>query len=92
MNFILYSFRRYHQFTKEEISQKLQLSLSEYNAFESESRRIDRKLAAKLSAVYNAPGYVFLMERSTATLQVVFNHNHFENSNGFVQYQNLVTS
>ena len=92
MNFILYSFRRYHQFTKEEISQKLQICLSEYNALESENRQIDRKLAAKLSAVYNAPGYVFLMEQNTASLQVVFNHNHFENSNGFVQHLNIANT
>lgn len=92
MNFILYSFRRYHQYTIEDIAKKLQLSLSEYNDFESENRQIGRKLAAELSAVYNAPAYVFLIKQTTARLQVIFNHNHFENSNGFVNHLNITNA
>lgn len=89
MNFILYSFRRYHQLTKEEVAKKLHLNLPAYDLLESGDRPVKQKLAHKFSVIYQAPHYVFLIEPAIATVQLVFNHSHFENSNGFVQ--NLYT-
>ncbi len=89
MNFILYSFRRYHQFTKQKVADNLRLSTEEYEILESGCNLVFPDLAKKLSALYKAPQYIFLIDQTSMCVQVFFNNNHFENSNAFVNNQNV---
>lgn len=85
MNFILHSFREFHNLSENELAQKISISLEEYNNIESGLIRVDAQLATKLSKLYNAPSSLFLFNQSTQ-LSIIYTHCHFENSSGFVNH------
>ena len=83
----LASFRSYHHLELQDIASKLSISVGDYQLLEEGRMTVDLGMAEKLSHLYHVPIEIFLDEKVTGQLNIIYSHCCFTNcSNGYVSH------
>jgi len=86
MNTTLYSFRLYRKWEAEEVANALTMPADEYEALETGAEIIDAELAQRFADLYKVPPGIFLSDHRVQQVSFIYSHNHFENSNAYVNH------
>lgn len=86
MNTTLYSFRLYRNWEAEEVATALTMPADEYEALEKGAEIIDAELAQRFADLYKVPSGIFLSDQRVQQVSFIYSHNHFENSNAYVNH------
>lgn len=86
MNTTLYSFRLYRKWEAEEVANALTMPADEYEALEAGAEIIDAELAQRFADLYRVPPGIFLSDQRLQQVSFIYSHNHFENSNAYVNH------
>ncbi|MEQ1797113.1 MAG: hypothetical protein ABL872_04120 [Lacibacter sp.] len=86
MNTTLYSFRLYRNWEAEEVATALTMPADEYEALEAGAEIIDAALAQRFADLYKVPPGIFLSDQRVQQVSFIYSHNHFENSNAYVNH------
>jgi transcriptional regulator with XRE-family HTH domain len=86
MNTTLYSFRLYRKWEAEEVANALTMPTDEYEALEAGAEIIDAEMAQRFADLYKVPPGMFLSDQRVQQVSFIYSHNHFENSNAYVNH------